>query len=60
MVEAAVRHACVVGIAEQIIHPVHAEGVADNDLRQNRFPIGKGTITILDRPNSDLGDVFGL
>jgi len=57
MVEAAVRHAGMIGVAEQVVHPVHAEGVADNDLGKDGFPGRKCQVLRLGRADGEFHHV---
>ena len=38
MVEPAVRNARVIGVTEQIIDPIHAKSISNNDLGKDGFP----------------------
>src|SRR5260370_4254931 len=47
MVEFPVRHTCVVRIAKEVVHPIDAECISDDDLRKDRLPGGESHLPVL-------------
>src|SRR5207253_548309 len=44
VIESPVRDPRVIGVAEQVIHPVGSEGITDNDLSEDGFPGGERNV----------------
>ena len=57
MVESAIGDTGVMRVTEQVIHPIHTEGIADNDLGENRLPSGEREILRLARADRELDHV---
>ena len=50
VIEPAVGDACVVGVAQQVVHSIDAEGIADDDLGEDQAHSREGQVPGFMRP----------
>ena len=58
VIESAVCDPNVVRIPQEVVHPIHPERIAANDLREKRLPRSECLARVDLRPDRQLGDVF--